>query len=338
LSGVSAYSNSLGDLIAGAHNGSVIYLDKNLTNNVDHDLLIDKNLTVVAGPGVVFRGTFNLFNVNEGCTLTLINLSVVGFKDSHVIVNNGVLNLINCSFSYNNVKSVVLNKGSLFGEGSVFENNTGVASACIENCGNCSVVDSNFRGNKANGNGAVFGHFGGYLNIIHCIITNNKADGDGGVVYSSCYGSSLNCSGSWFDKVDVISRCNVVNVSDSEISNNYCGRNGAVFYSKGHGYGLNFHNNVVKVNTAGSKDDNVENYGGVICCSGDVFKVNVDMNEFKDNSADYGSVVHSVGSYYLGLFKNNTLSGNKAILDSSNSFWHVKNLGVSHPYDIEICN
>ncbi len=139
--------------------GAIFNLNYNLLLNVDNCIFTDNNATYNFG-GAIYN--------NDG------NVTVAGsiFTNNSApnrggaVYNEGLLNVIGCTFTGNNV---------IFG-------------GAIYNWGTLIVDNCNFTDNSATNGGAIYNQ--GSLTINNCTFTNNKATDSGGVIYnygSSCY-------------------------------------------------------------------------------------------------------------------------------------------------------
>ncbi len=120
-----------------------------------------------------FSSTY-MFLVNTGSSLTLSNIALNGMDyDSYSIVANlGTLTVEDGTLIYNSAFSGVINQGTMYVTGGIFENN------------------------RNTGGGAIFSSKNGILNISGGIFRNNEATLFGGAIYSN--NATVNISGGEF--------------------------------------------------------------------------------------------------------------------------------------------
>lgn len=94
--------NNIKDAIIHAKDGSIIIISGG-NYLTDSSININKNITIQAKDSTVIingNNNHNIFNINKGNSLTLINLILENGKANNggAINNNGVLYIINCTF------------------------------------------------------------------------------------------------------------------------------------------------------------------------------------------------------------------------------------------------
>ena len=203
---------------------------------------ITKNL-VINGNGATINGNdvSSLFNISEGVTVTLKNLTIIkaAYKEGWAadtfvaypaITSKGTLNIEDCTFDSNkpaldwlehveNVNgSVIYSTGDVNILNSVFSNNWVQTSAIIYTTGRVSVKGSEFENNIAYGDnykGAVIYTEGGIDLIDDCTFYLNGKDGkgSGGAIY-------------------IANPNAVTSIKDSSIDYNFA-KNGGAIYTEG---------------------------------------------------------------------------------------------------------
>ena len=201
----------------------------------------------------------------EFCDITISNSTIKANTVSAIVFQNNVhLKIINCRF-FNNLASyrggAILSKAGciLHVTKTVFKANKAIASggaffgletsASFHNClftdnfafkggavaamiSNIKLFTSNFTNNSAT-EGGVF-ETGGNLLLVHCIMSNNKAHGNGGVgCIEENYQMNITRSIFWFNSATHAGgvfwlRKGIVNITDSFFAFNWAGISGGV--------------------------------------------------------------------------------------------------------------
>ena len=203
--------------------------------NITRDLTINGNGAVIDGDS-----QSSLFNISEGVTVTLKNLTITkaaykegwspqDFKAYSAITSKGTLNIEDCTFSeikpaepWMNIQnvngSVIYSTADVNIINSIFSDNWVATSSIIYTTGRVSVKGSQFNNNIAYGDdykGAVIYTEGGIDLIENCIFESNGKDGigSGGVIY-------------------IANPDSVTSIKNSTFDSNYA-QNGGVIYTEG---------------------------------------------------------------------------------------------------------
>nr|WP_302578698.1 hypothetical protein [Methanobrevibacter arboriphilus] len=176
-------NDNLGQKIINSSNGDTINLKEGIyTNNVTN-ITINKNLTI---KGENAKNTIldaeklgKVFTINgRDNTIKLINIKFINGKNNDggaILVNQGNLILINCTFNNNSADSW---GGAIF----MWQ-------------GNLIMTNTNFNDNSANYGGAVHTYSGVNKVIIdNCKFTNNIGQRDGGALYNNHANITINNS------------------------------------------------------------------------------------------------------------------------------------------------
>lgn len=221
----------LNQTISEAADGAEINLEYNYKyggNDPKTGINITKNL-IINGNGAVIDGDSqsSLFNISEGVTVTLKNLTITkaAYKVGHnvadfvaypAITSKGTLNIEDCTFTeikpaenyMHNVQnangSVIYSTADVNIINSTFSNNWVATSSIIYTTGRVSVRGSQFSDNKAYGDdykGAVIYTEGGIDTIEDSTFSQNGQDkkGSGGVIYIANPDSVTSIKNSTFD-------------------------------------------------------------------------------------------------------------------------------------------
>ncbi|BDZ68671.1 hypothetical protein GCM10025860_21190 [Methanobacterium ferruginis] len=190
------------------------------TGTLNRGLTINKNITIFQDTWITGTETSAIINaddtnlifvINTGVTVTLQNLTLThgSFVFGGAILNQGILNILNCTFSDNTAW--------LFG-GAIYSD------------GNLTISNSIFTGNSVPESDP--GYAGGAIcnmadmNITNCTFTQNSA-GTGGAILSQNYLSDF-----------------LVTVRDSVFTENYASYYGGAFYI----YDGDYTNNIIHFN------------------------------------------------------------------------------------------
>jgi hypothetical protein len=180
--------------------GTITVLGGTIT--IAENTMIDgsgQNITISGG------GKIQLFVVNSDRTLNLKNLTVAdalsGSSNGGGVLNNGTLNVTNCTFRGNTVQTNsdagaggngggIYNQGQLTVTNSTFEGNTASgfsqsssiagAGGGIFNDNDATITNSSFHGNSAVSGGAIFTGSqsdGGLLLVSSSVFYNNHVTG-----------------------------------------------------------------------------------------------------------------------------------------------------------------
>ena len=227
-------------VIDDASDGDEIILDYNYKyggNDPKSGINITKNL-IINGNGAVIDGASasSLFNISEGVTVTLKNLSIQHaaalsgwnppFTYLPAINSNGNLYIDNCTFDSNDLSrgysadvkwngSVIHSTKDVFINNSVFTNNVVQNNGVIYTTGHVFLNNSRFVANKAassNSKGGVIYTEGGIDLIENCYFENNAAN-EGKSIYIAGSSTTLSIKNSIFNGGD----------------NNYAPKGGAIY-------------------------------------------------------------------------------------------------------------
>lgn len=163
---------------------------------------------VISGPGlyrsfIVIPGvTLNLKHLTLCCAYSGYN-STTGAVDGGAVLNNGTLNVTNCTFSSNLTNGsggAIANYGQLTVANSTFENNTAFGyfgtsglGGGIYNSNDATITNSTFTGNVAFSGGGIFTGsptFGGLLVVESSTFSNNTFTtnlGTGGGIFNQSF-------------------------------------------------------------------------------------------------------------------------------------------------------
>ena len=235
----------LNQTISEAADGAEINLEYNYKyggNDPKTGINITKNL-IINGNGAVIDGASasSLFNISEGVTVTLKNLTITkaAYKEGWsadvfvaypAITSKGTLNIENCTFTeikpaedwmqhvQNANGSVIYSTADVNIINSTFSNNWVATSSIIYTTGRVSAKGSHFDNNIAYGDdytGAVIYTEGGIDLIENCIFDSNGEDGvgSGGAIY-------------------IANPDSVTSIKNSTFDNNFA-KNGGVIYTNG---------------------------------------------------------------------------------------------------------
>ena len=282
---------------------------------------ITRNL-VINGNGAVIDGASasSLFNISEGVTVTLKNLTIThanynggysaqDFVGHFAINSQGILNIIDCTFENNKLGyeyadhldfngSVIKSTNDVNIENSVFSNNCVPNSGIIYTTGRVSVKGSQFENNAAYGKnykGAVIYTEGGIDLIDNCTFSLNGKDskGSGGAIY-------------------IANSNSVTSIKNSSFKENYAMNGGAV-YTDG---AVDL---VENCNFTGNK----ASQGSAIYISRGNFNMPVVNSTFVNNKN--GNAIFTHGP--IGLIENSTFKDNGGAIytDSVSSDISVRN-------------
>lgn len=229
-SGTQTYTD-LKAVIDAASDGDEINLTYNYKYNDGNPktgINITKNL-IINGNGAVIDGASasSLFNISEGVTVTLKNLTITkaAYKEGWsadvfvaypAITSKGTLNIEDCTFTeikpandwmqhvQNANGSVIYSTADVNIVNSTFTDNCVATSSIIYTTGCVSLKGSYFKGNEAYGDDFTGGviYTGGGIDLIeNCIFESNGKDGkgSGGVIYIANPDSVTSIKNSTFD-------------------------------------------------------------------------------------------------------------------------------------------
>jgi len=193
--------------IANSISGDIINFSPNLAGLTitltSGELLLSQSLTIDASTlpgGIVLDGNQNgrIFDVSPGATVELISLTITnGFagtgNSGGAIVNNGSLNITNCTLAGNSTDDndnggAIYNNGALRLTACTLAANSANFGGAIQNYNiNCALVNCTLAGNLADINGgAIDSDFSAVLALTHCTFYGNAAgvggSGSGGAV------------------------------------------------------------------------------------------------------------------------------------------------------------
>ena len=145
-------------------------------------IIINKSITLEGSFSTLDgKGLSDIFDVQEGNSVTLKNMNIINSKGSAIFTNNANLHIINCTFSQNNG---VLNSmdSNIFIDGCEFKNNNlieGYYYIVTVSLGTLRITNSNFTDNAA---GLRFDNdYAIKCTVDSCNFINNGC-GDGGAL------------------------------------------------------------------------------------------------------------------------------------------------------------
>ena len=186
---------TLQEAIDGANDGDTI-LGIRFNHLYDSTVIVNKSLTIKSNDTVA-RATFNgrllangpILYVEEGVNLVIDSLSFInafGNDYGTAILNNGNLEIKDCSFNANNNNNayggVIFNNATLKIIDSAFTNSNGLYGGAIYNNGNLALENNEFANNSATYGGAIYNN--GSLNSADDKFINNSAN-LGGAIYNA---------------------------------------------------------------------------------------------------------------------------------------------------------
>ena len=284
-----------------------------------------------------------IFIIDSGVKVTLEDLTFTNTNAS-AIENNGILNIINCSFindnavnggainntgtldisdsTFNNDTSTVdnmasgggaiYNSGNLNIKNSSFNNDTSQGSGlgmggAIANTGNLNIDNSSFNDNGFNSwDGGVLSNTGN-LNITNSSFFNNTC-WDGGVIFNYYDGVCI-ITGSDFDSNNAGTYAGVMENDGSLVATNDKFTNNLVLYDGGGAIAILGPATLNGCTFTGNNADGTYYGGGALL----VYAANVNINNciFINNTASYGGAVYTTQGLNLNL-TNSTLLDNNA--------------------------
>ncbi len=287
---------------------------------VSADTSIDgsgQNVTVSGG------GKVQVFVVNSGVTLSLNNITVadgiagLGGAGGAGILNNGTVNVTNCTFQGNT--GTPANGGGIYNNGELtvtncsFNNNSAggqlgslvmiASGGGIYNNGDLTVTNSTFQGNKSYEGGGISSN-GGSLQVANSVFYNNS-----GLVGGGIYNRGSNANGSGVLGGRIFNPGSNASVLNSTFSGNL----GSSIYNDSGGTAIL--TNTTLANTGTADSPNVVNLGtltlqdtilrgagsGGVNCSGSVIDGGGNLRWPISDS----SCVGSYGNPVLGILENN---------------------------------
>jgi len=173
---------------------------------LDLGLIIDKDMTIFQDTWITGTGTSAIINaddtslifvINTGVTVTLQNLTLThgSFVFGGAILNQGVLNILDCTFSDNTAwlfGGAIYSDGNLTISNSVFTGNSvpdsdpGYAGGAICNLANMNITNCTFTQNSAGTGGAILSQNSlsdFLLTVKNSMFTENYASYNGGAFY-----------------------------------------------------------------------------------------------------------------------------------------------------------
>ena len=200
--------------------------------------VIDKNVVINGNGSTIFRSedlaSANIFTVNEGFTLTLIDVTVDGGAiwsgPDHKYLARGTENIGMSTTGA--IVSLGAKANLVLGEGAVIQNNDGASAISLATRGNgvLTIDGGEIINNHGGGAGAIWG--GGAI-VLEDGKINGNSGGIGGVVRS----------------VDSQGRYNVsFTMNGGEVNHNYASTGGVIW--SGNGFVVNFNGGEVAYNGA----------------------------------------------------------------------------------------
>ena len=266
--------------------------------------------------------------ISNFCQITMFNSSFMANIYLTIVLLSSVSSHINgCRFFNNSSPLAVSSASSANVTNTVFYYNIGhyggvlfaefLSNVSFHNCsftGNTAfeggvlfthnsdirLISSNFTGNNAT-NGRVF-KISGHLFIAHCIINNNKANGDGGVGY--------------------LEETSQINISTSIFRANSAFNNGGVLFT---------HNSDIRLISSNFTGNNATN-GGVFKISGHLFIAHCIMNNNKANGDGGVGYLEETSQINIStsIFRANSAFNNGGVLWIKRSTVNVWNSSFVH--------
>lgn len=161
---------------------------------------IERNMTIDgAGHSVTVSGnnTVPVFTVMMGVTFNLQNLTVANGNGAFGggILNNGMLNVSNCTFTGNSATSTggaISNNGTVAVTNSTISGNNAGHGGGIFNSGTLTVMNSTISGNSASHGGGIVNS--GTSTVKSSTISGNSATGSGGAISNNGTVTVTNCT------------------------------------------------------------------------------------------------------------------------------------------------
>ncbi len=306
-----SFSN-LKDVIDSA--GDEITLEYNYKYNEGNPqtgINITKNL-IINGNGAIIDGSnaAALFNISEGVTVTLKNLTIQNaggvYHDwaaqtvtaFHAIYSEGTLNFVNCTFKDSNiddwsnpdVNGSIYSTGDINIQNSKFIDNTIATCGVIYSTGTVTVNNSYFSGNKASSiAGAIYA---GSISLIENSIFESN---EGSAVYiynensvtsvkNSTFDSNRQGSYGFAERGAAIYTNGIIDlIEDSVFSLNWA-KNGSAIY-------IGNENSVTKIDNSSFSENIGQENGGVIYTEGKIDTIKDSL--FNNNMAPIGGVLYT---------------------------------------------
>ena len=193
--------------------GQVTIFDSSIVNNIGH-----------------------VINIGRSVSMEMYHCRVLNNSGVAVFVSSSSIEVTNTKFSYNTVGALSMQESS---EASFcncsFNDNSALKGGALAvfNSG-VQLISCNFTGNSATNGGVFFIH--GNLALKNCVLTNNSANGDGGVGYLKEH-SNINTTMSIFNKNSALGlggvfriRNSTAIVWNSSFVNNSAGTYGGVIH------------------------------------------------------------------------------------------------------------
>lgn len=189
--------NDLAALINEAEDNDIIILEKNYKNNIEPEIIIDKNIIII-GNGFAIDGNnvSRAFNVNSG-NLELYNMTIQNCSEIEggaINVTNGSLTLVGVSFNNNTTtnghggaikigynSNVYMNDCKFNSNNSIKEGANSLGGAICINDSNADILRTIFIHNQADEAGAIYIRNSDF-NIQHSTFTSNNAIIKGGAL------------------------------------------------------------------------------------------------------------------------------------------------------------
>lgn len=312
----------------------------------NNNITINKNMNIKGqnetGTIINGDGTNWVFHINPGIIISITNLTLTNTNSNKgsAIYNQGSLNTIESSFTYNNAKGTnpneydggaIYNTGYLSIKNGYFAYNSAIGprqnvgyGGAVYNKGNLIVYKTYFIGNKANnpiGNGAGFGgaiYNIGNLKINYSTFKNNTAigtsNGYGGAIYnignftlSTSNFSGNTATGGMGSSGGAIYNAGPMILNDSTFTENTVGGGtsqtaGAIYNSGG-----SLSKTVTITNTKFIKNYTTgeRQYAGAIVNIGTLYILN---STFISCSSDHAGAIYNNGNLTIkmSMFTNNT--------------------------------
>ncbi|KZX16970.1 beta strand repeat-containing protein [Methanobrevibacter filiformis] len=327
---VSTPKATLSNAISTVNNNGTVYI-KNGTykGTKNKNIAIGKNMSIIGESRdnviIDMENSGRAFNINQGYSVTIINVTFTNGKESNggAIYNYGNLTIKDVKFTKNTANSsmqarggAIVSYGTIAIENTIFDNNyAGFGGGGLYNYGTATVINTTFQNNVVtsaySGAGGGIMHDGGKISIINSSFLNNKVNHGGAL--DNREGSHIlidNCSFINNTATDtggaINNHPNLRNftVKNSIFINNSAGSNGGAIRNQIPS--ANILDCIFTNNTA------LSNGGAII---NTVSGINISGSDFVGNKARYGGGIYSSGTNniinYNRFYRNNaTNSGN----------------------------
>ncbi|KZX13889.1 hypothetical protein MBORA_02940 [Methanobrevibacter oralis] len=336
---------SLSQAINKSENGYVICLNGSFSGEKNCNLFIDKNLSITSfGLSYINCGSKNrIFNVLEGCTFSVSNLSfshadVSNLDNSNggAIYSEGILIIQRCEFNYctANNGGAIYSKGKLILNNSRFYYNRAIAYGGTIYCSadnslvNNSIFKKNCAKSKTTGvSGGAISNFGNNFTVSCSLFEGNYAKETSKVKNDPIYGGAISNYGKGFYVYGCDFIGNYVEVRTDAGSGEVClniAEGGAIYTVAGAKVeNCHFDKDTAHCRYSSNQINIYGNrcYGGAISiASGKSFYL---LNNTFTNCSSANGVVKNDANY--AIFENNTFDNNKAMFMGSSIYDNGEN-------------